>query len=64
MFRASASADTLAATMDDLRIAKVDGGDLLHVDDAPLPPLCKTDRAARPLDVVNRVCEPNHHYGS
>ena len=46
--------------MDDFLIAKVDGGDLLHVDDARAL-LCKTDRAARPLDVVNRVCEPNHH---
>jgi len=49
--------------MDDFLIAKVDGGDFLHVDDAPCP-LCKTDHVAHPLDVVNRVCEPNYLYGA
>ena len=61
VFRGSEGARTLVVTIDDFSTTKVDGRNLLLVDDARAL-LLKTDHAAHPLDAVNRFYDPDHDH--
>ena len=58
---ASVGARTLVVTIDDFSTTKVDGRNLLLVDDARAL-LCETDHANLPIDAVNRFYYPDHDH--